>query len=282
MSKKQVYNLPRQLIEEIMFNCKTQIAKHTCQLFYVTPPTFEPSGSGVLVTNGVDYFLISAAHVLDYASNLSILNGKDLIAISGLNVITSTNGLPRRFDNKDIAIFKLESEAVELIKERYEFMPLERLGIDHAPASTQQYIIAGFPKSNTKGVIVNNVANIKARPIFLTTKVLSAAGCEKMECWRMEFDYNRESVIDSITKENIIGPHPLGVSGGGVWFVAVTPFEGKIYATYRLVGVATDYIGAETNVIVATKIDVVSEGLRQKFGLNIPKSKTITVNILNT
>lgn len=257
------------------------VAKHTCQLFYVTGETFEPRGSGVLFQHDGRYFLLSAGHVLKcLLSNknpdrpllieMGIPNGKELIMVSGQLDVNDE-------DHIDIGLMELQKEVVEDLNDYYSFLTIDNVGIGHIGVATMQYVISGFPIENTKGR--RNPIDIKTKPIHLSTLIVPQPSMGELPKWQVAYAYNRLAAIDSHTGNRIIGPEAIGVSGGGAWFVEVDD-TGSLTHNYKLAGIAVQHPDGTANVIVTTKVDLFTETLRQKFGLNIPKSHLIKVNLL--
>ena len=285
MSIFRIFKMQDELRRGLMVEMGQDILTHTCQVFYVTGKTFQPTGTGVLFQHENRYFLLSAGHVLQYLGKkavapgqeeinikMAIPNGDDLVFLSGRLEFT-------KWEAMDIAIMELEPEVIEDLNGYYKFLTLGSLALDHHQVDTMQYITAGYPIISTTGKIVEGVPHIKSRPFVLTTRFIAQPPCGELHPWRAAFDYDRGTVVETKTSAPLIGPEAKGVSGSGIWYVEFTE-AGGIHPAYKLIGIATDHIDAYSNIIIGTKIDILTETLRQKFGLDIPKSKTITVNLI--
>jgi hypothetical protein len=286
MSIFRIFKMQGELRRGLMVEMGQHILTHTCQVFYVTGKTFKPTGTGVLFQHDGRYFLISAGHVLQYLAKkalatgqeqidvkMAIPNGDDLVFLSGRLEFT-------KWEAVDIAIMELEPEVIEDLNGYYQFLTLGNLAIDHKQVETMQYITAGYPIISTTGKIVEGVPHIKSRPFVLTTRFIQQPPCGELYPWQAAFDYDRGTVVETKTSTPLIGPEAKGVSGSGIWYVEFTE-AGGIHPTYKLIAIATDHIDTYSNIIIGTKIDIITESLRQKFGLTIPKSTIITVNILS-
>lgn len=239
--------------------------KFTCQLFY----GLNCIGSGILLKIDDDYFLVSAAHVIEENKirQMFIPNGKEFIAIEGdFKGIALEEGQNREDDKIDLAVVKLATHVVIEISSIFEFLSLDRIDINHNISNLNDYCLYGFPNIWTEKIVENQ--EFKSMPLFLRTQL-------NIEQKRTVPKYVKNSKL--IVEYGGSPNHPVakGLSGSGLWFL---PQNSDGIEDISLVGILTDCFEYD-KVITATRIDILTEILRQRFGVNIEKSKIIKVNI---
>lgn len=110
-------------------------------------------GTGVFIEVDSNYFLLTAAQVIDQQEN-DIYVGVDkheFLKLGGELIVNSVRNSSLREDDKcDIAIFKLTEETVEILKNRYKFIPKHELGINHHDVYLPEYLAIGFPATKSK------------------------------------------------------------------------------------------------------------------------------------
>lgn len=256
--------------------------KSTIQFFYDNnkgEPA--PTASGLLISLAGRYFMLTAAHVIaeDYNDIYIILPDKEL-QLGGQLFFTPLPKSGKRGDDKiDIAVMELVDSVVADILSSFEFILIDNIGIAHKCTDLPYYLSVGYPATKTKKVW--GKAEISAIPYPYLTELAT------------DFDYNKfgfsskthiavkfDGMVTSEKNEHRHkAPKLNGISGCGLWFLKDFPTLDTI-KNIQLVGLIIERINETGNqAIVATRIDLVTEFIRQHFNLNIPKSKTIKVNI---
>lgn len=263
------------IIKEDLLENARRALPCTCQLFYQR----QLIGSGVLLQVAERRFLVSARHVLpsQCLSGMMIPNGEDLIGVEGFAEVSR---IPPdsvfREDRIDITVVELKPEIVQAIGSRFSFLDLINIQIDHALIQSSQYMICGYPNAWTK----QTEDGYEPTPLILRTKPVSPSNQ-----MRDEFPDNAKLFVayepmhrDVRTGETVEAPPPVGISGSGLWFIDVKHARTPGNQAPKLVGIIT-HSGASENLMVATRIEVVTEVLRQRFQVNVPAPATICVNI---
>ena len=95
----------------------------------------------------------------------------------------------------------------------------------------------------------------------------------------MELTYKRVKFHFPNSEKNIIvhkSPQMNGISGSGLWFLKDFA-KPEMVVNKQLIGLIIERVNKLNNqVLIATRIDLVTEFIRQHFNLSIPKSKTTT------
>lgn len=236
----------------------------------------------MLLAAGERRFLVSATHVLHptYISEIMIPNGTDLIGIEGQAWGTDLN---QKFsgdveDPVDVTIVELTSEVVAQLTGKYQFLEIQHVMIDHRQAQGHQYMIMGYPGLWT--TVERSGDELKAKPLILRTGVRAGANERHPDfpknCkWIVEY---RETQNDVSTDAVVRSVDPGGLSGGGLWFIDVKEAARAGATRPLLVGINTHHSGTDQELL-ATRTDLVTELLRQRFGLTLPASRTIEVNL---
>ena len=135
--------------------------KCTCQLFY----NLKKIGSGFFIQIEDNYFLLSAAHVLEqaYIGNMKFPNGEELVPIKGKLLITiPPDGLNRSADKIDFSVIILDDATVEEVKKKFHFLSFEHIEIDHELQDAPQYMLFGYPNQWTQ-VIAKEEHKVRSR-----------------------------------------------------------------------------------------------------------------------
>ena len=227
-----------------------------------------------------DHFLISAAHVFAVkTTEVSILTERALYSIGGeLNVTNLSSSGSKRRDNVDIAILKIDDAELEKIYKKYRFLCLDDLLLNFTLPNGPQYLAVGYPVTKTK---INPVKlKVKPLPFVFATKPADDRLYDKLNFERFSHvlvEYDKQ--IRSIKSGAIMtGPAPYGMSGAGLWYLPDLFPQKDIPVPRKLIGVLIEYRKDE-NVMVATRIDLIIEAIRQKYCPQILPSQIVKVNL---
>ncbi|NNE16245.1 MAG: hypothetical protein HKN51_14770 [Saprospiraceae bacterium] len=267
---------------EIQHEASKDAYKATCH--YLTLDENEnpqPHGSGVFVEIDSEKFLFTAAHVTDdMEDDIYVGIGENEVLKLG-GELTRNEAPGNRDDDKiDIAIMKLSDETIEKLGDQYDFIKQDELGINHEFKELPMYQSVGFPATKSK---FNKFKNeLKSRPFLYTTMPAKSELYEKLGCQTYSniiVHYDKKNVKDYRTDQTVTGPDPFGISGSGLWH---TPSQVKAKGEKidkLLVGIMTEWPTENRKYWIGTRIDLFTEIVRQKYGLNIPQSKIVKVNI---
>lgn len=267
---------------EIIRATANSILRNTIQFFQDDSNNMPAAyGSGVLISVAERYFMVTAAHVLaeDYNNTFIILPDKELQLGGKLHFTPMPESGKREDDMIDLAVMELDPKVVIEILEYFRFITLDNIEISHKIQEPQHYLSVGYPGDKTE--IIKD--EIKAVPfVYLTEAVY-------------DFDYVSSDMIPQshiavkfdgfITSESNpevhAAPNLGGISGSGLWVIRHM-FTPNSPTSKQLVGIVIKYIITEKNqtAVIATRMDVVTEFIRQHFNVDIPKSKIININFL--
>jgi hypothetical protein len=282
MEQDKILNI-NEYYTRISYQVTSQIPFCVCPLHEIKNQIPYQYGSGVLITIGDSYFLATASHNLEDFSSLYIPLPPDLhIQLEGKSFRTVGSSSRYPVDRIDVAIIKLKDRVVSNLVKHYAFLDGIHVAINHEIAQKMAYIMIGYPKGKTDR---NPKAKItKCNPFTYHSEpkpdqFYQKLGYDQKFNILVEYDINNLNVKKSNGKKP--GPHPRGMSGGGLFHVpyqTVDPLKEPIM--FYLVGILQYFFLEDKKVIVATRIDFISEIIRNHFILNIPKSKIINVNMV--
>lgn len=252
------------------------ILKSTIQFYHNKPKCgrLAAYATGVLLTLDNRFFVVTAAHVLaKYYNDTFVLLAGTEATLRG--PLYSTKGTAE--DCIDLAALEL-TDAIQLtqLQQEYRFLTL-------ADISTRQthtnnlYLLVGYPARKTK---VYGGA-IYAKPYSLQAQAATGFDYAK-------YGIQRATHIVLDASGDVVGgsnpnPHkrPLlhGVSGCGLWhngnYLLGDPAREK-----RLVGIVTEEVAEHgRKSLLVTRITLLLEFMRQRFGLSIPTSRTVKVHL---
>lgn len=252
------------------------ILKSTIQFYYNKSNSGQLAacGSGVLLTLDNRFFVVTAAHVL--VKNLS--NTFVLLADTKATLAGPLYHTPGTKDDRiDLAALEL-TDATQLaqLQQEYHFLTLEDISTSQTHAN-DLYLLVGYPARKTK---VYDGA-IHAKPYPLQAQVATGFDYAKYGIqWATHIVLDASGDVVSATSPN---PHkrPIleGMSGGGLWhngnYLLGDPAREK-----RLVGIVTEEVAERgRKTLLVTRITVLLEAMRLRFGLSIPISQTVKVNL---
>jgi len=267
---------------EILRATANSILESTIQFFYNNKRgDAAATGSGLLISLADKYFMLTAAHVIaeDYNEIFIILPTKELFLGGHLHFTPIPASGKREDDKIDIAVMELEDSVVADILATFKFLTLDDIEIGHKNIELPYYLSVGYPASKTKKIW--NKAEISAIPFPYQTEPETSFdyakfGFTKATHLAVKFDGKVTSESDANIHS---APQLNGISGSGLWFLKdfATPNTVK---NRKLVGLVIEKISDQNNkAIIATRIDLVTEFIRQHFQIDIPISPTIKVNL---
>lgn len=256
--------------DELQNAIAKEVGLCTPQLFYhmIDKPNLPlyAHGSSVIVMVSDCYFLITAAHVFhqEKLDQIGVALGSDFCNLGGLMKYFQPNGSDY-FDpnNTDIAISKLDKEMVQVIKEKYKFLPFDKFNVS-TNRHYSRYVVFGYPAEST----VKNFPTKQIRPSPFILRTVSADpkyydlhGIDKNKVIVVRCNLNQ--VINSSTQSATTNKELDGISGAGLWHVHDNAKADN--PIYHLAGIIT---GGTTEVLYATRIEVIWNLLRNEFGIH--------------
>ena len=256
-----------------------KLLESTIQFFYDNSKE-EPTatGSGVLLTLDNRYFMITAAHVIaeNYNGIFVILPDVELVLGGTLHFTPIPEGKTREDDKIDFAILELEPTTVGELKKSFTFLTIDDIELNHQATDLPYYFSLGYPATKTKKVW--NKPEIKAIPYPYQTE-----HCKEFEFSKFGFQPTTHLALKfdgkvTSTKNKIIHNAPTmnGISGSGQYYLYGFPKDIKP----KLIGITIEGINFHNNqALIGTRIDLVTEFMRQRLGVNVPTTKLIRINL---
>lgn len=177
-------------------------------------------GSAFLLKNDNKYFLITAAHVLDYQNDKYQLfvdsPDEGLVRIEGEAIVSRSNEKRRLDDKLDTAIISLTSNAAIKFSGTH-CLTLDNFDINYNIIYNKGYIVVGFPVSKNKGNIIT--ANKEAMPygfhaLEAQQDKYIGFGIDKFDNILLDFD-SKNVFSENGEQRHAVGLR--GLSGAPVW-----------------------------------------------------------------
>lgn len=240
----------------------------------------KPHASGVFAKIENNYFLLTAAHVIDDCEEniyIGIKQEEPLLRLGG----EWTKNIPettREKDKIDAAVLKLDDETIKKIGGAYQFIDINSIEINHSAKEMPMYLSLGFPATMSK---FNSYKNkMVSKPFQYITMCAKEEVYAKLECdtiINIVVYYDKNNVVDYSSGEKKNGPDPFGISGSGLWYVPETEVLKTSGVNKKLVAIMTEWPSENRNYWIGTRIDVFTEIIRNKYNINIPKSSIVNV-----
>lgn len=276
----------REFISSQLTETGKEILRYTPQLFRRKsenePINTEPLASSILLKISNSRFLITSAHIFE--DNNSKINASDVgvsidnsFYILNGNIIYTDIKKSTTNDKVDLTIWRLDDNVADDLSKKYKFLQLTDLDINHDITNQSNYIIAGYPVSKTKKKLSQKKYLIN--PFLFNTRSASKKLYKKFnleEHSHIILEYRKRKIVNVKSSKSTEGPDLYGISGSGAWFIPHWSLDGIL--KFKLVGIMNEW-RREHNAIIATRIHIVTETIRQKFGLDIPQSSTTTVDL---
>ena len=241
-----------------------------------------PYASGVFMRVDDNYFLLTAGHVVDDCEEniyIGIKQGEPLLRLGG-ELVKNVPETEREKDKIDAAVMKLDECTINKIGNAYQFVDFGNIEINHHSKKLPMYLSLGFPASMSK---YNSYKNeLVSKPFQYITMCADDSVYEKLGCdpkVNLITHYDKKDVVDYTSGEKKNGPDPYGISGSGLWYIPETEVLKSLDINKKLVAIMTEWPTNDRRYWIGTKIDVFTEIIRIRFGLDIPKSELINVNI---
>ena len=269
----------RDILSRVINKLMKKPKKSTIQLFHNDNPNWEksplePIGSGVLLELEGYYFIITAAHVVqDYAlkksrnpyrneddyddpaeaylnlNNVGFLHNLSFYPIQRV-VFTNTERGPIE-NNVDLAVLTLERESAVELKQKFKFLSLSDILLDHDIKPVNRYYIYGYPAEWTD--LDKDKGLIRTEPFQFVTK-----GMPIDEISPVKFDsrfnllvsYDKGKMVFTSNGEALRDFSPKGISGCGLWFYGGGP-------DVKLIGIMIEdkWIKERQPLMMATRIN---------------------------
>ncbi|MFH6991054.1 hypothetical protein [Flavobacterium sp. FlaQc-48] len=249
---------------------------YTCMLLTDTS-SYKVYGTGVFIQIQDHYFLISAAHVFDKYSELFIFLSRDYEIIRPGGTTYNHNAANRDKDTIDIGVLKLDKECVPHLLRTYNFLQADDLAINHIFQSEEYYTFLGYPATKSKKKYKTD--------IFDSTSFFHFTTPERNEDYSK---FDRNPAVNVVTSYNRklsfnhkkymfgTGPELHGISGCGLWFTDPLDLSTGIIKP-KLTAIMTDWPIKNRDIIIGTRIDVITGIIKKNLDIDFPESKIVRV-----
>jgi len=269
--------------------CTPSIARATVPMLAFQKDTLVSGGSGTLVQIADRHFLITAAHVIDYATIHNIpfvLPAKDSHFQQLNNVRVYTTPVPqgrrqndpdmREDDKVDVGVIELSSEIVARLDPTRRFVRLQEISRRRGfPEGL--YMLIGYPKVHLKTVDPEN-KSFYTEPLRCVTE--RKKHDEPHDPDAHLFLHYPQAVLNR-DDQLITAPEAHGMSGGGIWFLGTSEQPIELWKPEEAMLVAIDhswhqgggYVRGTNAAIALSLIYGHNEDLQKVFDLDISKVK---------
>jgi len=221
-------------------------------------------GSATLLGFGTKRFLVTSAHVLDFAkkTTLYVPTPQELIPLTGQGKITNPpSGSSRFHDKNDSAFLVLGEEMIRALEQMFFFLPPQYLDPNDSFSATTEYTFVGFPEKGAQ--LATERQHIDMQRYTYSSTSIAESGYEPLGLQSFSHVaayYDRFRVEDERGNSTQAVP-PNGISGGPV-FRNYLRRMGEPVPDVKLVG-----IGMETRederAIVGVRLNGVYEAIRR-------------------
>ncbi|WP_343614100.1 hypothetical protein [Flavobacterium sp.] len=246
----------------------------TCIIMLDTT-SYKAHGTGIFIQIQEHYFLISAAHVMDKHGEFFIFlsREKEIIKPGGDTYINRTEN--REKDELDIAVLRLDDDCLPHIKRSYSFLQAEDLAINHIFQSWEYYTFLGYPASRAKIKYKTDIFDITTLFHFTAPiEVEYYAEFGRNPFVNVVVSYNKKQVYDGRKGIFGTGPDLYGISGCGLWFTDPSDLKGGIIKP-KLTAIMTDWCIKNKNIVIGTRIDVVTGMIKKFIDIDFPDSRIV-------
>jgi hypothetical protein len=227
----------------------------------------EHLGTSVLISVGEYHFLVTAAHVVDRANGGALYAGVEAglieLPAAWYTIRSATTGA-HRTDKIDLAIAELTRDQLEAL-DATRAVTADQMNAAARITRREAYLAMGYPESQSK--IFAGKRQLRVQPVaFLAQEdheaPLEVLGFLPDRHFALAFD-TRAALSQSGRMET--APTPHGMSGGGVWALGAASPVTQTTFSIGLVGVLTEVHARKHQLMVATRITVLTEALRARY-----------------
>jgi len=271
---------PDKIIGENMIEVGKRIALSTPPLYIngTDKPTLV--SSSILIKWKTNHFLVTSGHTLRQfkPTELGLIFNKTFLIIGGYHGTSNSEKIED--DKIDIGFFHLSEEFLEQLSGAFQFHDLESFDFDHEDTEGDDYFIVGYPITRTK--VRPDKNKIFLSPFLFRTKLNKDAKLyQKTKTRQISnflLDYRRKKIKNLLPDTIVTGPEPNGLSGCGVWITSDPLTHDVNEIKYYPTGIIIEYY-KEHNLLIGTRMRIITEVLRQTYDNSIPTSNRIKVNI---
>ncbi|MFZ2726697.1 MAG: hypothetical protein WAX77_10635 [Methylococcaceae bacterium] len=245
---------------------------------YKDNKTPEFIGSGFLLKEQDNLYLITAAHVVDHyeVEHSLLLDGDNghLVAISGNSICSPLENIERKYDKIDISVVKLSDETQAKLQST-KFFELKHLDVIDEHDPKLGYCVVGIPNNRGNERINRNEEFISPDPYSFYAEESNLETYEKMgvtKSTNLILRFNSKKVC-SREDEKRVAPSLRGLSGAPVFgFKNKSESEIEVEPVPFIVAVLIEHHQKGINAVLTTKI-CKALSLKNEFHMGQPQSR---------
>jgi hypothetical protein len=238
---------------------------------------YKAHGTGVFIQIKEHYFLVSAAHVLDRHGEFFIFLSQEYEIIKPGGDTYINRAEDRSKDLLDIGVLHLDDDCLPHILRSYSFLQAEDLAINHIFQNEQFYTFLGYPATRAKPIYKSDVFDVNTFFHFtVPIKTEYYAEFGRNPFVNVVASYNKKSAYDSRKGTYGVGPDLYGISCCGLWFTDPSDLATGIIKP-KLTAIMTDWSIKNRNIIIGTRIDVVTGMIKKFLDIDFPDSMIVRV-----
>jgi hypothetical protein len=246
---------------------KESIGPYTCQfLRHDTKKGLLPFASGVLAELGGSHYILTASHVIeDWAepNKLFIEFREAHISVVGKGSGTEMG----KEEGLDVAYIKLKDTIVPILKQWYQFLPIENFLHHDKILDEQNYCAYGFPAANPK----NEKGKTIGTGYFVTPnqdKVFEYYGFDPLSHYVVEMNGKGINIKTGLPEK--LKVEHYGLSGGGLWYTDIDlDRDGKLISQAYLIGIMIEFRKGKYYSLIANRIEPLLAMLHHNEGLDV-------------
>lgn len=160
----------------------------------------------------------------------------------------------------------------------FDFLDLRSFHPDHEDNFDLNYLLVGHPASRT--ILRPDIRKITHQPfIFLSNlypgnKRLEQFGFRKLS--HQFLVYRRRRIFDYNKQLYVIGVKPNGTSGSFIWRINNLTAHDSSLVSFHPTSMVIEW---DTNYLIATRINVITEAVRKAFNVDLYHSRLVQVNL---
>ncbi|MBB4802118.1 hypothetical protein HNP37_002191 [Flavobacterium nitrogenifigens] len=254
-------------------------AMRSCTCILMTDTSnYKAHGTGVFIQIGAHYFLVSAAHVMDRHGEFFIFLSQEYEIIKPGGDTYINHSEDRAGDTLDIAALRLDADCLPHILRSYSFLQAEDLGINHIFQNAEFYTFLGYPATRAKPKYKTDIFEVTTFFHFTATLGIEHyAEFSRNPRVNVVASYNKKEAYDSRKGTYGTGPDLYGISGCGLWFTDPSDLQTGIIKP-KLTAIMTDWSVKNKNIIMGTRIDVVTGMIKKFLDIDFPDSVIVRVS----
>lgn len=235
-----------------------RVGRHTVPIFSPSPDGHQPPlplGSGILVHHQGRYCLLTAGHCLMQDGKLTgagIFYGREFVVFPGPIFLERHDML-----RGDVGLVLLDAPTTNRLKESFVFLDETRILFPDGHSGASGYLIGGYPNAKVYVDWKRKGYQADLLPYFCDrgpSNLYAILGFDPATHLILEYDEKNSTVMGSGQPSRTV--HPIGMSGGGIWYIW-PPLTGDIAQDqFFLVGLLIEY-HSKQKVIVGSQINLV-------------------------